>query len=91
MYTEEEIRNVISRYTYSKEFISGNGNLVLFFDGDMKDNAIQIKDALANTLSLIVNVDYYAITNEYIINIPINKYGMHVVTQRKRGKQAKKK
>ena len=68
MYTEEEIRNVISRYTYSKEFISGNG-----FDGDMKDNAIQIKDVLANTLSLIVNVDYYAITNEYIINIPINK------------------
>ena len=70
---KEEIRNVISRYTYSKEFISGNGNLVLFFDGDMKDNAIQIKDVLANTLSLIVNVDYYAITNEYIINIPINK------------------
>ena len=24
-------------------------------------------------------------------NIPINKYGMHVVTQHKRGKQAKKK
>ena len=56
MYKEEEIRNVISRYTYSKEFISGNGNLVLFFDGDMKDNAIQIKDVLANTLSLIVNL-----------------------------------
>ena len=73
MYTEEEIRNVISRYSYSKEFISGNGNLVLFFDGDMKDNAIQIKDVLANALSLIVNVDYDAITNEYIINIPINK------------------
>lgn len=50
MYTEEEIRNVISRYAYSKEFISGNGNLVLFFDGDMKDNAIQIKDVLANKI-----------------------------------------
>ena len=50
MYTEEEIRNVISRYAYSKEFISGNGNMVLFFDGDMKDNAIQIKDVLANKI-----------------------------------------
>ena len=73
MYTEEEIRNVISRYTYSKEFISGNGNLVLFFDGDMKDNAIQIKYVLANILSLIFNLDYYSITIGYIINIAINK------------------